>query len=89
MDVEDAVVVYSRPGCKVCNTAKRRLAELGVSRFSDVDVEAEPEKGDFMRQLTGKEKLPQIFVNDFHLGGWEELKKVGCRVRVPGICREE
>ena len=66
--------VYGRPGCQPCKTAKDLLESKGLE-FAYVDVMALP-KGELHAFLEkGFKTVPQIFWEDTHLGGLEELKQ--------------
>lgn len=65
--------IYGRPGCQPCKTAKDLLDAKG-EEFSYVDVMALP-KGELAAFLEkGFKTVPQIFWEDTHIGGLEELK---------------
>jgi glutaredoxin len=58
---EREVVVYSRPGCHLCDVVKetlRRLEERGGFRWRDVDIDQDPE----LRRLYG-DQIPVVFVD--------------------------
>lgn len=65
--------IYGRSGCQPCQQAKALLESKGVE-FSYVDVLALPkgELNDFLSK--GFKTVPQIFWEDTHIGGLEELK---------------
>lgn len=65
--------IYGRSGCQPCQQAKAFLESKG-EEFSYVDVLALPkgELADFLSK--GFKTVPQIFWEDTHIGGLEELK---------------
>lgn len=66
--------IYGRPGCQPCKTAKDLLQSKGIE-FTYVDVMALP-KGELAEFLSkGFKTVPQIFWEDTHVGGLEELKE--------------
>lgn len=66
--------IYGRPGCQPCKTAKALIESQGLE-FSYVDVMALP-KGELHAFLEkGFKTVPQIFWEDTHIGGLEELKE--------------
>lgn len=68
-----AVEIYTSPLCGYCHAAKRLLAQKGVS-FSEIDVSRDPEKRqDMMARAQGRHTVPQIFVGDTHIGGYDDL----------------
>lgn len=67
------IVVYSGPGCPYCDRAKALLKKKGAT-FEDINVRADPAKlEEMLRKSGGKKTIPQIFINDKHIGGCEEL----------------
>ena len=67
------VEIYTSPLCGFCHAAKRLLTAKGVD-FSETDVSAEPDKrGEMVQRANGGRTVPQIFINDFHVGGCDDL----------------
>ncbi len=66
------IVMYTKSWCGFCTRAKHLLAEKGLS-WSEFDVEAEPAKLDEMVERSGRRTVPQIFVGDVHVGGFDDL----------------
>lgn len=67
------VIVYSTPFCGYCGAAKRLLTTKGAE-FTEVDVMFEPERRAEMQERSGgRRTVPQIFINDRHIGGFDDL----------------
>jgi glutaredoxin 3 len=66
------VVVYSTRVCPYCVLAKRLLESKGVP-FNEVRIDADVTQRDEMMRRTGRRTVPQVFVGDHHVGGFEEL----------------
>lgn len=67
------VEIYSSPLCGFCHAAKRLLNAKGVD-FSEVDVLAEPQRrSEMMDRANGRHTVPQIFIGDTHVGGYDDL----------------
>ena len=67
------VEIYTSPMCGFCHAAKRLLSAKGVS-FAEVDVSAEPDRrAEMMQRANGGRTVPQIFINNTHVGGSDEL----------------
>lgn len=67
------VEIYTSPTCGYCHAAKRLLTSKGVS-FSETNVIAQPAKRPEMeRRANGSRTVPQIFIDDAHIGGCDEL----------------
>lgn len=67
------MIVYSTPFCGYCGAAKRLLTTKGTE-FTEVDVMFEPERRAEMQERSGgRRTVPQIFINDRHIGGFDDL----------------
>ena len=67
------VEVYSGAFCPYCIRAKALLKKKGLN-FVEYNVQSEPSKRDEMLQRSGGARtVPQIFINDRHVGGCDEL----------------
>ena len=67
------VEIYSSKRCPFCHRAKRLLQSKGVG-FEEFDVDADPALRNEMTQRSGgRRTVPQIFIDDFHIGGSDEL----------------
>jgi glutaredoxin 3 len=66
------IVMYSKQTCPYCVMAKRLLEQKGQA-WNEIDVDMEPERRDEMIERTGRRTVPQIFISDEHVGGFDEL----------------
>jgi len=67
------VELYTTPICGFCHAAKRLLTQKGVS-FAEVDVMTNPERRqEMMQRANGRRTVPQIFIGDTHVGGFDDL----------------
>jgi len=67
------VEIYTSPLCGFCHAAKRLLSQKGIE-FSEVDVLANPDrKPEMIQRANGGRTVPQIFVDDIHVGGCDDL----------------
>ncbi|XP_034430382.1 uncharacterized protein zgc:152951 isoform X2 [Hippoglossus hippoglossus] len=69
------VTVYSIQGCPHCVQAKATLGRLEVP-VCDVDLGRHPELRAAVKELTGRSSVPQIFFNNVHVGGNDDLQKL-------------
>jgi len=70
------VKVYSKETCPYCVMAKNLLAQKGVSNIDEVRIDLLPEERDKMIEITGRMTVPQIFIGDLHVGGFDDLAKL-------------
>ena len=68
------VTVYMGPMCGYCDAAKRLLKRNNIP-YNEINVALEEEKREEMlSKSNGKRTIPQIFFNELHIGGYEELR---------------
>lgn len=66
------IEIYTTPICGFCHAAKRLLTTKGVS-YDEIDVGRDPELRQEMMQKAGRHTVPQIWVGDVHVGGYDDL----------------
>ncbi len=68
-----SVTIYSTMLCPYCGAAKNLLSRKGV-QYDEIDVTFAPGKrSDMILRTGGKRSVPQIFVGNDHVGGYDEL----------------
>ncbi len=68
------VVMYTSAVCPYCMNAERLLASKGVKDINKIRVDLQPEKRNEMIEKTGRRTVPQIFIDDRHIGGFDDLR---------------
>ena len=66
------VTIYTTPFCGFCHAAKRLLSTKGVA-FEEIDVSRDPDLKQEMMTRAGRHTVPQIWVGETHVGGFDEL----------------
>ena len=70
------VTVYMGPMCGYCDAAKRLLARNNIS-YKEINIALEEDKMEEMiKKSNGKRTIPQIFFDDYHVGGYQELREL-------------
>lgn len=69
----NSVVMYSTQVCPYCQMAERLLKSRGVQNVEKILVDREPARREEMMQRTGRRTVPQIFIGDTHVGGYDDL----------------
>lgn len=70
------IILYSSNFCPYCIQAKKLLEKLNLN-YQEINIQTSPEKRDEMlTKSNGKRTVPQIFVNEQHIGGFDELNKL-------------
>jgi Glutaredoxin, GrxC family len=66
------VTMYTTAVCPYCQMAERLLTAKGV-QIEKVRVDIEPQRRVEMMEKTGRRTVPQIYVGDTHVGGYDDL----------------
>lgn len=67
------VMMYSTAVCPYCVRAERFLHAKGVHDIAKVRVDLEPARRVEMMNKTGRRTVPQIYIGDTHVGGFDDL----------------
>ena len=69
-----SVIVYTGPRCNFCDAAKRLLTRNNIP-YKEINIALdEVKKEEMLKKSNGKRTIPQIFIEDYHVGGYEELR---------------
>ena len=67
------ISMYCTAWCPYCIAAERMLANKGVVEIEKIRVDLEPVRRAEMMQRSGRRSVPQIYIDDFHVGGFDDL----------------
>jgi glutaredoxin 3 len=67
------ITMYSTAVCPYCQMAERLLKAKGVTEINKVRIDLDPAKRDEMMEKTGRRTVPQIYIGDKHVGGFDDL----------------
>ncbi len=67
------ITMYSTGVCPFCQMAERLLRAKGVAAIEKVRVDLEPERRVEMMEKTGRRTVPQIYIGETHVGGYDDL----------------
>ncbi len=70
------VKMYCTAVCPYCQMAERLLAKKGVTAIDKIRVDLDPRRREEMMQLTGRRTVPQVFIGDRHVGGFDDLAEL-------------
>ena len=68
------VTMYSSAVCPYCINAERLLVSKGVAEIHKIRIDLQPEKREEMMQKTGRRTVPQIYIDERHIGGFDDLR---------------
>lgn len=67
------VTIYTKETCPYCLMAKNLLKQKGVNEFNEIRIDLDAAARDKMIELTGRMTVPQIYIGDTHVGGFDDL----------------
>ncbi|HWS03050.1 MAG TPA: glutaredoxin 3 [Gammaproteobacteria bacterium] len=82
-----AVVMYSTGFCPYCVRARMLLDRKSVI-YTDIRVDLEPALRAEMIQRSGRTSVPQIFIDDFHVGGCDDMYALEQQGRLDPLLHE-
>lgn len=65
--------MYSTAVCPYCIRAEQLLQRKGVTEIEKIRIDLQPELRTAMVEQTGRRTVPQIFINEQHIGGYDDL----------------
>ena len=68
------ILMYSTAVCPYCINAERLLASKGVTAIDKVRVDLDPARRAEMMERSGRRTVPQIWIGERHVGGFDELR---------------
>ncbi len=72
MKKQSGITVYTSAFCPYCNWAKQLLNAKKVG-YREIRIDKEPREAEVMVKRAGRTSVPQIFIGDFHVGGYDDL----------------
>jgi len=70
------VTIYTGPLCNFCDAAKRLLTRNNVA-YKEINIATvDGAMDEMIKKANGKRTIPQIFFDDHHVGGFEELRSL-------------
>ncbi len=70
------IIMYTGPLCSFCDAAKRLLTRNDAA-FEEINIASkEGLMEEMINKANGKRTVPQIFIDDYHVGGYQELREL-------------
>lgn len=68
-----SITIYTTPTCPYCIAAKALLQKKGA-QYVEISVEGDRALLEVLRERTGRHTVPQIYIGEHHVGGYDDLK---------------
>ena len=72
-EIMPRISMYCTALCPYCLAAERLLKNKGVSNIDKIRIDLQPAKRAEMMERTGRRTVPQIYIDDRHVGGFDDL----------------
>jgi len=73
--MSNSVIMYSTKFCPYCIAAKRLLKKKDID-YQDISVDGKPELRHQMIEKSGRHTVPQIWIGEHHVGGYDDLNSL-------------
>lgn len=79
------IVMYCTGVCPYCSMAERLLLAKGVAEIDKIRVDLDPARREEMIARTGRRTVPQVYVGDHHVGGYDDLSALDRAGKLDGL----
>jgi glutaredoxin 3 len=83
------ITMYSTGYCPYCVHAERLLRQKGVASIDKIRIDEHPERRAEMMSRTGRRTVPQIYIGEHHVGGYDDLVALDRSGRLDPLLRGE
>ena len=71
-----SIKMYTSAYCPYCANAERLLSKKGVRHIEKIRVDEDSSILEEMIEKTGRRTVPQIYIGDYHVGGFDDLRSL-------------
>ena len=82
------IVIYMTQSCPYCKAARQMLEEKGC-QWQEIDLGEHPEQHQEMIQRSGRYSVPQIWIGERHVGGFDDLTALNAAGELEALLRAE
>lgn len=80
-----SVLMYSTRICPFCVMAEKLLLKKGVTQLEKILIDLDPAQREIMMARTGRRTVPQIYIGDHHVGGYDDLAALDHAGKLDGL----
>ena len=80
-----SVLMYSTRVCPYCVMAEKLLQKKGVVHLEKILIDADPAQRETMMARAGRRTVPQIYIGDHHVGGYDDLAALDRAGKLDGL----
>jgi glutaredoxin 3 len=82
------VIMYTSQACPYCGMAERLLQGKGVEQIEKIQVDQDPALREALIQKTGRRTVPQIYIGEYHVGGYDDLAALDRAGQLDSLLRD-
>lgn len=82
------IVIYTGSLCPYCTMAKRLLDRKGAT-YTEINVDSNPELRLELMQRTKRRTIPQIFIGERHIGGFDDLQALDMKKELDALLQTQ
>ena len=82
------VLMYTSAYCPYCTNAERLLKNKGVDVIEKIQIDTSPELKIAMMEKTGRRTVPQIYIGERHVGGFDDLRALDLAGELDGLLND-
>lgn len=79
------VLMYATGWCPFCHRAEALLKSKGVAELEKIRVDLQPELKTEMMEKSGRRTVPQIWIGEQHVGGYDDLAELDRQGKLDGL----
>ena len=80
------VTIYTGHRCAYCNAAKKMLDSKGVE-YTEINIHEDSVKAEEMVERTKRQTVPQIFIGDTHVGGFDDMAELNTEGKLDDLLK--
>lgn len=80
-----SIVIYTKDYCPYCIYAKQLLQSKNII-YKEIRIDLDPSQAEIMKQRSGRRTVPQIFIDDQPIGGYDDLVKLDRAGKLDTYC---
>lgn len=80
------IIIYTAPSCPYCTMAKKLLERKGAV-YTEINVDSRPGLREEMMEKTKRRTVPQIYIGDRHIGGFDDLHALDMQNQLDPLLR--
>jgi glutaredoxin 3 len=88
MGIMTHVIIYTTLTCPYCTSAKKLLRNKGVD-YVEINVKDQDKLEEMRAKSNGRRTVPQIFINGYHVGGFDDLNRLNKDGKLDKLLEEE